>query len=305
VDTANTAIRGGNLTVRKTIQGVCLGWCIVLGLSFLVPVTDAFGAENDLQRTWIHARVAALYPDGMGIAYFRMTAKGGKAFFERYEVPPTPVVVYMHGCTGFSADDRKVIKQIAEAGFVVVAPDSMARTYRPRQCSSRSKKGGAHPFVFDFRQAEINYALDNLWQQPWVDWDNLFLIGVSEGGLATAHYRGDYFRARVITQWTCNGAPLVQGISAPADTPILSVVQKNDPWYNTDDGKQNGHCGSYFGDRPNSTSIIIDGDSEHRVMKDEKVMERIISFLNDNLAPVEELPGLIGPAEPGPTDPAE
>ena len=80
----------------------------------------------------------------------------------------------------------------------------------------------------------------------------------------------------------------MQGITAPADTPILSIVQKNDPWYNSAEGKQAGHCGSFFGDRPGSTSIIIDGDSEHRVMKDEKVMERIIQFLNDNLALVEE-----------------
>ena len=265
-----------------------MGLCIAVGLSLMGGMTKAYGAVNDLQLTWIQARVAASHLNGIGIAYFRMSTKAGKRFFRDYDAPPKPVVVYMHGCTGFSAEDRKVIKQIAEAGFIVVAPDSMARAYRPRQCLSRAKKGGAHPFVFDFRQAEINYALDNLWQQPWVDWDNLFLVGVSEGGLATAHYRGDYFRARVITQWTCQGAPLVQGISAPDDTPILSIVQKNDPWYNGAESQQSGHCGSFFGDRPGSTSIIIDGDSEHRVMQDDKVMDRIIQFLNDNLAPVAE-----------------
>ena len=265
--------------------------CTRLALSFLlaVAVLTLTPAEakpaSDLERTWDRAGVATPPEDGRKSQYFRMSSKEAVAFFEGYHGGKTPIVLFMHGCTGFKSEDRKAMKKIAAAGYFVVAPDSMAREFRPLQCSSRAKQGGAHPYVFDFRQAELSYALDQLWRQPWVDWDNMFLIGVSEGGLAVAHYRGDYFRGRVITQWTCHGAPLVRGLSVPVKTPILAIVRRNDPWYDDEGSGQSGDCGAYFGERAGSKSIVLEDGKKHDVMKDDAMMAEITEFLSRNQAP--------------------
>lgn len=241
-------------------------------------------AINDLERTWVHALVAMPAAKTGETHYFRMDTGKGRKTLDRYRGEKAPVVVYLHGCTGFSKRDRKFIRRIAERGFIVVAPDSMARTYRPRQCDPDSKRGGLNPWVFDFRQAEINYAVDQLWEKPWADWDNLFLMGVSEGGAATALYRGDFFRARVITQWTCQGAPLIRGLEAQSEEPILAIVQQNDPWYDNDHTDQGGDCGAYFGNRPGSKSIILKDGKKHNVLKGDKVFKEVMAFLRRNLS---------------------
>jgi hypothetical protein len=234
---------------------------------------------SDLELTWNRAQTAVPKPLGDGVKPLgdpeRRTALGlaGRKF---------PVVVYMHGCTGLGDDDRTLMRRLSQAGYVVVAPDSLARRYRPLQCSSWDKEGGYNLFVFDFRQAEINFALQQMADSPWADWDNLFLFGVSEGGLAAAHFRGDVFRARVITQWTCHGSTWVRGLDGPETTPVLAVVRRNDPWYAANP-RQAGDCGVFFGNgRPGSKSIVLDKGEKHSVIGDRQVIEEIVAFLDRN-----------------------
>ena len=101
-----------------------------------------------------------------------------------------------------------------------------------------AQTGGRHLFVYDFRMEEVSFALEQLWTERWADWGRMFLVGTSEGGVTAALYRGDEFKARVIAQWTCSGAPHVAGIAAPLDEPILAVRGAQDPWY----GAKAGDC---------------------------------------------------------------
>ncbi len=242
------------------------------------PTPDSMG---DLQLTWYNASAAFPPDSGLGAGTMRLSDAGLAQ--QLAEARKMPVVIYLHGCTGLEANDLKLMRKIARAGIAVVAPDSMARRYRPLQCSSRDKSGGYNLFVFDFRQAEINYAIQKLYEDGWADTENLFLVGVSEGGLAVAHYRGDMIRARVITQWTCHGSTLVRGINAPEETPILSVVRGDDPWYNGKGSEQAGDCGRFYGNRPGSESIVLRNGSKHIVIKDDDVVARIVTFLKQNL----------------------
>jgi dienelactone hydrolase len=235
---------------------------------------------SDLELTWYKAETAL--PSALGGGMERMSDPARR---EALQNAPRkfPVVLYLHGCTGMSGEDRDLMEALARAGYVVIGPDSMARRFRPLQCSSWSKDGGFNLFVFDFRQAEINFALQQMAGSKWADWDNLFVVGVSEGGLAAAHFRGDVFRARVITQWTCHGSTWVRGIDGPSDTPVLSVVRKDDPWYTKEGSTQSGDCGAYFGDnRPGSRSMVLDKGSDHAVMGDKSVVSAIVSFLDAN-----------------------
>lgn len=235
---------------------------------------------SDLELTWFKAETAVPTALGKGVAL--MGDPDRKALLEGAP-HKFPVVVYLHGCTGIADEDRDLMRALAKAGYVVVAPDSMARKFRPLQCSSWYKEGGYNLFVFDFRQAEINFALQQMVASKWADWDNLFLVGVSEGGLAAAHFRGDVFRARVITQWTCHGSTWVRGIDGPEDTPVLAIVRHDDPWYDKDGSQQAGDCGAYFGPkRPGSRSVVLEKGHGHSVIGDDSVVRQIVEFLDRN-----------------------
>ena len=84
-----------------------------------------------------------------------------------------PVVMYLHGCTGIG--NFAFFETLAGAGYVVIAPDSMARRFRPLQCEPDARLGGFNLFVYDFRQAEIAYALEQLSHFETVDRDNIYL----------------------------------------------------------------------------------------------------------------------------------
>ena len=192
-----------------------------------------------------------------------------------------PVIVYMHGYTAIG--QYRFFKRLANAGFVVIAPDSLARRYRPLQCDPDTRTGGYNLFIYDFRQAEISYAVQRLLAMPWVAPTNMFLVGTSEGGVATALYRGDEFRARVVAQWTCVGRSVVRGIEGPRDAPLLAIVGSSDPWYDPNQApRQRGHCGQFMVDRPGSQSLLVSIPDAHDVLSHQASLDAIVSFLDQN-----------------------
>ena len=233
---------------------------------------------NDLALTWQRAYFA--FPDQTkprhlsNKALDRIARTGAKY----------PAILYLHGCTGFGKREKRLAGELAKAGFVFVAPDSMARTYRPLQCNPKSRTGGHNLFVYDFRKEELRFALGQLLQHSWVEKENLFLMGGSEGAVAAALYGGEEFRARVLFQWTCQGAPLVRGLAAPLNEPILAIVNRGDPWYDeVHTVGQSGHCGSFFGPRAKSESIVLDRPGIHDVLELDKIRYKIQMFMLDLL----------------------
>ena len=257
-----------------------------IGLALLAigAVACASGAPGgDVQRTWREALVILPQSTSGGApAFFRQTSSGVAGYLGKFpDGTHFPTVVFMHGCTGIG--NLAFLEDLARQGYAVVAPDSFARRYRPLQCDPKTSRGGRNLFVYDFRSAELTYALERLPSLPWVDLDNLFLIGASEGAVTVALFRGDVFNARVIAQWTCAGAPLVAGIWAPRRTPILAIVRDGDPYYaaaNTPG--QQGNCGFYLADRANSKSLVVSpgkGDYAHDVLDNSGAVAAIIEFL--------------------------
>ena len=269
----------GRSRARGLVVAVALGLLAAAcaeGISIPLPQPR----QADIERTWSRAFLA-LPP----------AQRGGVAILGQFDSPAIkrrletaglrtrlPVVIYLHGCTGI--ENGIFMRALAEEGYAVVAPNSFARTFRPLQCDPGTRTGGRNRFIYDFRLAELTYALERLDDEDWVDFDNLFLIGTSEGAVAAALFRGDVFNARVITQWTCTGAPLIEGLWAPVRTPVLAIVRANDPYYdpaNTVD--QTGDCGQYMGARPGSLSIVLNGDRGHGIFEDPGVPREIFSFL--------------------------
>ncbi len=237
-------------------------------------------SRSDLELTWERALV--LWPGEAGGK--PLSARFEEEAFARWAESQGgrswPVVVYLHGCTGYG--NFEFFERLASAGYVVVAPDSFARRFRPLQCDPKTRTGGYNLFVYDFRHAEAAYAVQRLSGAAWADPRNFFLMGASEGGAATALYRGDEFRARVITQWTCSGRTNVRGLAGPVDAPVLAIVQARDPWYEPSRApNQRGDCGDYMRDRPGSRSIVLDSDA-HDVYDDPAIVETILDFVAAN-----------------------
>ena len=255
---------------------VAMALTVLAACNAPIPLIDP---RPDIELTWTEA-VVALPPfrSGEEVLLSRLDERATKARLDSLSRRvKLPVILYAHGCTGLGNDP--FFKALAKAGYVVIAPDSMARRYRPLQCDPKTQTGGYNRFVYDFRLTEISFALDRLRRLPWVDQHQIFLIGISEGGVAAALYRGNEFRARVIAQWTCTGAPLVEGISAPLDEPVLAIVRAGDPWYaKTRTRKQQGDCGAYMRGRVNSRSIVLKG-GDHSILGDAGNVRTILSFL--------------------------
>lgn len=235
------------------------------------------GSRSDLERTWEQATVVLPAMGGQPIRFTRVD--DGEVGHRRL-----PTVIYLHGCTGLG--DRAFLKRLAAAGFAVIAPDSLARDYRPLQCDANNKTGGYNLFIYEFRLAEIAFALQRVAELAWVDRRNLFLIGSSEGGVAAALYRGNEFSARVIAQWTCHGAPIVRGLGAPKGEPVLAIVHQGDPWYAPERTRgQAGDCGKFMGDRPASRSIVLAGGGGHNVFTEPGNVATVVAFLNRHRRP--------------------
>lgn len=247
------------------------------------PAT-AVERASDLGRTFENA--VLLVPDGRGGADLYRAGDSGAAAAAAAQAPAGgfPTVLYLHGCTGFP--DASALRPIAAAGYLVVAPDSFARAYRPAQCVPSLGIGGRHLFVYDFRQAEIGYALERLRDVGWVDAGRLALLGESEGGLAAALYRGDDFRGRAILAWTCQGRPLVRGLAAPAGEPVLAVVRADDPWYQADRTEgQSGDCGAFMRDRPLARSVVLPPTGRHDVLTDPATLPLLLEFFGRTIGP--------------------
>lgn len=237
---------------------------------------------SDIARTFDQAMV--ILPRGHGVE--PLVGKLSSATIRDHltGLPPQsgyPTILYMHGCTGFGG--LEPLKAFAQAGFAVIAPNSFARRYRPLQCRPSQQTGGVNIFVYDFRLVEISYALQRMASLPWINNDQLYLVGTSEGGVAAALYRGEEFSARVIAQWTCHGLPFVRGLAAPAGEPVMAIVRGDDPWYQPDKtAGQLGHCGTFFRTPGTSRSLVIDGGNAHDIWGHDGAMAAVLDFLRSH-----------------------
>ena len=259
---------------------------VILSAAVLSACSTLLDPRPDLVRTWEEAWVylpAAAAGEAPLVTKAGALGSAAEARITQFQErrPRPPVVLYLHGCTGLG--NTAFFEALAQAGYVVIAPDSMARAFRPLQCDPERRTGGYNLFVYEFRLAEIGYALERMRELDWIDHARQFLSGTSEGGVAVALYRGGEFRARVIAQWTCRGDPIVQGIAAPSTTPVLAIVHADDPWYGPERTiDQQGHCGDFMRGRLGSRSIVLESGDAHNIFADPDNVKTIVNFLTQH-----------------------
>ncbi|MBL6929189.1 MAG: hypothetical protein ISR44_08450 [Rhodospirillales bacterium] len=197
---------------------------VLLAAAFSAAACVTMDPTVDVELTWDQAfvRVPGLIPVSLKEQRERQIA----------ELPPGttfPTVIYMHGGGGLSPYAYKDIKIVQKAGFAVIALNSYART-RPSNPGNDLNYTCPHGDcwaidrnIFNFRNAELKYALEQVRLLPWVDQNNLFGWGHSEGTYAMAAYPGAIFKARIITGGGC-----AWGFAA--EEPTLAVIARNDAY---------------------------------------------------------------------------
>ncbi|MEM7402227.1 MAG: dienelactone hydrolase family protein [Pseudomonadota bacterium] len=200
-----------------------------------------------------------------------------------------PTVVYMHGCSGFWSGTMHRIDFLAQNGFAVIAPPSFARKRYPKSCDINLVQGGLYRDTIKMRQNDAGYAIKHAKDLPWVDKNNVFLMGLSEGGITTATFyakdESKSVNARVVEGWTCTSTwDEYSGVRAPKTEPVLTLLGDKDPWFQNP--YTNGECTRFLNEKNGSKSIVYRKGNlsyRHELLEDDMVKKSVIHFLQQHL----------------------
>jgi dienelactone hydrolase len=253
---------------RKTLSArfalVLIGVVLISEPCFATAQTP----ETQVAQSWERAVV---YLPGASDAVSLDQIKTDKAY---------PVAIFMHGCDGITLnpDNRHWAKLLASEGLLVIMPDSLARTDRQPSCDPKSKKGGLFPPVHEMRLEEIKFASKQIRSRPWFDGKNLFLMGFSEGAIATVRTRLSGFRGVIASSWTCTNTktPAFDGIYLPPKTPLLTLAYEEDPRY--PEKHMRGNCAQKMAGRADSRHVTVPGKG-HGTYDSEVAREAVVKFI--------------------------
>lgn len=238
--------------------------------------------QKELEQTWKKALV--YLPQSAGGLWGELLNED--TFLSRnISATKYPVILYMHSCTGF-AFHREDMLNLSKLGFIVIAPNSFARNYRPMGCFEDGEFLTRYAdLVTAFQKAELEYAVRKLKKFGWVDQDKQYLFGSGMlGGMVVAQYTGSEFLGHIIEGWGCHSPIQNQaGIWAPKEVKIFASVSSNDPWYKENKAPgYSGNCGEFIAERDSSKSIVLDCPC-HYVSWYPEARSSLIEFLMSDL----------------------
>ncbi|RXK12498.1 hypothetical protein CP965_07895 [Halarcobacter mediterraneus] len=193
-----------------------------------------------------------------------------------------PLVLFIHGSSGLNKG-TVYRKWIVEQGFIFICPNSLKIDNRPTY--KTPDKISAYEKVHKLRQAEIVFNINKIKNFDFIDKNNIFLMGNSEGGLAAAAYKGKEFKARIITAYSCENGYYSKDfkIGAKKSDPILNIIGTNDEFFSkkseaSKDYKVEGHCTKALKKYKNAKVVIL-AQTKHDITQNGYVKDDIISFL--------------------------
>ncbi len=104
------------------------------------------------------------------------------------------------------------------------------------------------------------HAVSRARQLGWVDPDNIFLVGLGEGGAVVALWGAEVaVNAYAVASWTCTAppqAPWFDGLHTPLERPVLLLNSHATRW----SGRPgwDGSCAERSGDVERAASVVID-----------------------------------------------
>jgi hypothetical protein len=119
--------------------------------------------------------------------------------------------------------------------------------------------------------------LEQVKQSPWVDKNNIFLMGHSEGGVSAALSKNNEFKGVIISGWTCTHTVLGV-IQSDKTIPVLAMAWTNDVWFYGRGLGTEGRCIDSAEGRINFTQIDIEGVG-HGTYNTDKARLAVKTFL--------------------------
>jgi dienelactone hydrolase len=196
-----------------------------------------------------------------------------------------PVVIHAHGSGPFA--DQVFQESLAAAGYLFIALNSHAVSGRPTYEMPAPAKAD-YESVHTFRQAEIGFAAEKVLGLGFVDRKNMFLMGSSEGGLATARYSGREFKGRVVMGWSCEAGYYTDypKIGARPEDPFLNIVGYHDEYFGVEASSgrgqaRTGNCGRTLAlGRFENSKVIIYPEGRHNNRNSRYILSDVIGFLD-------------------------
>lgn len=243
-------------------------WAFLL---LLLPACAATDPSKDVERTWdgAYVRIPGLLPVA-------------KEFRDRQiaELPPGtkfPTLIYMHGAGGLWRGTYKDLAIARKAGLAVIALDSFARA-RPQNPDANLSNPCGGPCawiqreIVALREAELSHALKRVRALSWVDQDNLFGWGHSEGVYAMARYPGAAFKALILTGNDCYRGFAVQ-------KPTLVVMARHDPYH----GGKVDTCRTAAQGAENLSYLEVPG-AQHNAVQTVQGKRAFVAFIRRHLS---------------------
>ncbi|MBL4740014.1 MAG: hypothetical protein JKY12_03415 [Sneathiella sp.] len=232
-------------------------------------------AKSDLERVWEGAIVALpirgttgsmITTNEPGRELINLT---GAAYATRW-----PVILLIVGCQ--QAIPTTLMKVLAEQGYVVIAPDSHARFINPLNCTMGGEDALNAEKTLQFRQTEIRYSLNRLKRISWVDLENVFLFGLHDGAASVSLHKGRDVKARVLSEWNCQGAEKVRGVSNENKSPLFAVSSSNTLTFA-------GDCGAFFSTKGESQVFTMPEKYSDNILLEPIVFTQLLRFLDGQL----------------------
>lgn len=233
--------------------------------------------QLQLERVWQAAMVT--FPKGEDIDNQSIEK------LSRESVQPKgrwPTVIFVHGCAGMLRGEKRRVKFFADQGYLVISPDSFARESYPKSCSIFPKRAFMYRGTLALRNQDITYAVEQAKALDWVDDNNIYLVGHSEGAIVVTTIKlASVVNARIAESWTCQSQwPEYRGINAPENEPVFTLVSRNDPWFVK--GPSKGSCDDYINQSNGSLSRVYEDKvtkGKHKVLDFPSVQLEVIGFM--------------------------
>lgn len=194
-----------------------------------------------------------------------------------------PTILYMHGSSGLYRGEVYQRYIVEELGYLFFAPNSYKIKDRPTyQSPTKLKK---YMKVHKVQVAEIDYNSKRLLKSGFVDKNNLFLMGNSEGGLAAAIFQSNKFNDRIITAFSCESPYFYTNfqLGSKKSEPFLNIIGTHDEFFgkNTDHNREykvEGHGIEKLKNYKNAKVVILP-KAKHDLTRSIYVKDEVLGFL--------------------------
>jgi dienelactone hydrolase len=257
-------------------------WCLIaLSATPVMAYSEQPDANNpdQLQRVWNNTLV--IFPHNPGAISGR--ANNIDALVERYRPSNLPAVIFLHGCSGLhmtSPQISKMMRAFTDAGYVVFAPNSLDRPHDP-YCTGVANPSNTDIYMISKRIGELMMVRERIKQFDWIDQENIFASGHSQGAWAISQYAGTEFKGLAMMGYPCTYSKFLnarEGVQAPLSVAAISVFGNRDEWYPMLNLSRE-HCSNSrsMTGKDNRKSIVLNGVM-HDVSADPTAMPEIVSF---------------------------